>query len=85
MLSAKATDAYEAARGKVAAFVNAASDREIVYTRNASEAINLVAYTWGLSNLGEGDEVIVSVAEHQCVEGCPARSRILREEHALPP
>lgn len=63
-LSARATDAYEAARHKVAAFINAASDREVVFTRNASEAINLVAYTWGVSNLKPGDEVILSVAEH---------------------
>ena len=63
-LSGKATDAYEAARVKVAKFVNAASDREIVFTRNASEAINLVAYTWGVANLKPGDEVVVSVLEH---------------------
>lgn len=63
-LSAKATNAYEAAREKVAKFVNAASHQEIVYTRNASEAINLVAYTWGLSNLQRGDEIILSVMEH---------------------
>jgi cysteine desulfurase/selenocysteine lyase len=56
-LSAKATTAYEEARGKVARFVNAASDREIVFTRNASEAINLVAMTWGSSTLKPGDEV----------------------------
>jgi hypothetical protein len=56
-LSAKATTAYEEARGKVARFVNAASDREIVFTRNASEAINLVAMTWGVDNLRPGDEV----------------------------
>ena len=63
-LSAKATDAYEAARDKVAAFVNAASRQEIVFTRNASEAINLVAYSWGTSNLQRGDEIILSVMEH---------------------
>jgi cysteine desulfurase/selenocysteine lyase len=63
-LSGKATDAYEAARVKVADFVNAKSDREIVFTRNASEAINLVAYTWGVANLKPGDEVVVSVLEH---------------------
>ncbi|GJN07150.1 hypothetical protein PR202_ga24952 [Eleusine coracana subsp. coracana] len=56
-LSAKATDAYERARIKVANFVNAADSREIVFTRNATEAINLVAYSWGLSNLNQGDEV----------------------------
>ncbi|XP_024363673.1 cysteine desulfurase 1, chloroplastic isoform X3 [Physcomitrium patens] len=63
-LSAKATDEYEAARKKIAGFINAPSDREIVFTRNASEAINLVAYTWGLTNLKEGDEVVLTVAEH---------------------
>lgn len=63
-LSARATDAYEAARDKVAAFVNAASRQEIVYTRNASEAINIVAYAWGLNNLQAGDEIALSVMEH---------------------
>ncbi|WP_017316113.1 SufS family cysteine desulfurase [Mastigocladopsis repens] len=63
-LSAKATEAYEAARDKVAAFVNAASRQEIVFSRNASEAINLVAYSWGMSNLQRGDEIILSVMEH---------------------
>ncbi len=63
-LSARATDHFEAARGKVAAFIGAASDREIVFTRNASEAINLVARSWGDANLREGDEVLLSVMEH---------------------
>lgn len=59
-LAAKATDAYEAVRDKVAAFINAASRQEIVFTRNASEAINVVAYSWG-SKLQPGDEIILSV------------------------
>ena len=63
-LSARATEAYEGARDKVAKFVNAKSSQEIIYTRNASEAINLVAYSWGWANLKEGDEVILSVMEH---------------------
>ncbi|MBE9065298.1 cysteine desulfurase [Leptolyngbya cf. ectocarpi LEGE 11479] len=63
-LSARATAAYEGTRDKVATFINAASRNEIVFTRNASEAINLVAYAWGLSNLKAGDEVILSVMEH---------------------
>ena len=63
-LSAKATDAYEGSRDKVAAFVNATSRQEIVFTRNATEAINLVAYSWGTSNLQQGDEIILSVMEH---------------------
>ncbi|MBW4521729.1 MAG: SufS family cysteine desulfurase [Scytolyngbya sp. HA4215-MV1] len=63
-LSSRATDAYEGARDKVAAFINAASRQEIVYTRNASEAINLVAYAWGMNTLQPGDEIILTVMEH---------------------
>lgn len=63
-LSARATTAYEGARDKVAAFIGAASRNEIVFTRNASEAINLVAYSWGMSTLKPGDEIILSVMEH---------------------
>ncbi|KAF5178419.1 Cysteine desulfurase [Thalictrum thalictroides] len=63
-LSARATDEYELARKKVANFVNASESSEIVFTKNATEAINLVAYSWGLENLKRGDEVILTVAEH---------------------
>lgn len=63
-LSVRATEAYEAAREKVAHFIQARSPREIVYTRNATEAINLVAYSWGLNYLKAGDEIITSVMEH---------------------
>ncbi|BDA47063.1 probable cysteine desulfurase [Coccomyxa sp. Obi] len=63
-LAAKATSAYEEAREKIARLVNARSSREIVFTPNATAALNLVAHSWGRSNLGPGDEVIVSVAEH---------------------
>lgn len=56
-LSTRATAAYEAARASIARLINAESDREIVFTRNASEAINLVAQTWGVANLKAGDEV----------------------------
>jgi cysteine desulfurase / selenocysteine lyase len=63
-LSARATDAYELARDKVQKFINAAHREEIVYTRNASEAINLVAYSWGWANLQAGDEIILTVMEH---------------------
>jgi cysteine desulfurase/selenocysteine lyase len=63
-LSNEATDSYEGARKKIAQFINARSFQEIVYTRNASEAINLVAYTWGLSELKPGDEIILSRMEH---------------------
>ena len=63
-LSVRATEAYEAVRDKVAQFIHARSRQEIVYTRNATEAINLVAYSWGLNTLKPGDEIITSVMEH---------------------
>ena len=63
-LSARATEGFEAARGKAAAFIGAANAREIVFTRNASEAINLVARSWGEANLKPGDEILLTVMEH---------------------
>src|SRR5258706_11343477 len=58
------TEAYEGGRAKVAKFLNAARNEEIVFTRNATEAINLVASSWGEPNIGEGDEVVLSIMEH---------------------
>jgi cysteine desulfurase/selenocysteine lyase len=63
-LAARATDAYEGAREKVRAFLGAGSVEEIIFVRGATEAINLVAKTWGWQNVGEGDEIIVSNLEH---------------------
>jgi cysteine desulfurase/selenocysteine lyase len=63
-LSARATDAYEAARERIRAFFNAASTREIVFTRNATEGINLVAHSFVKPKLREGDEVLISAMEH---------------------
>jgi cysteine desulfurase/selenocysteine lyase len=63
-LSERATAAFEGARGKIAAFVNAPSPREIVFTRGATESLNLVAYAWGLARLGPGDLVVVTELEH---------------------
>ncbi len=63
-LAARSTDAYEAARGKVARFLGASSAEEIIFVRGATEAINLVAKTWGRQNIGEGDEIVVSLLEH---------------------
>ncbi len=63
-LSQSATDAYEAARRRIAHFLNAASPSEIVFTRNATEAINLVAAAWGRTFLKAGDEIILSSLEH---------------------
>lgn len=63
-LSERATAAYEGAREKLRALVNAASTREIVFTRGTTEAINLVASSWGGANVGPGDEVLISEMEH---------------------
>jgi cysteine desulfurase / selenocysteine lyase len=63
-LAERATEGYEGAREKVRAFVNAPSAREIVFTRSATEGINLVAYAWGLENLGPGDVVVITELEH---------------------
>lgn len=63
-LAARATDAYEAARQKVQHFLNAGSINEIIFVRGATEAINLVAQSWGEQNLTAGDEIIVSNLEH---------------------
>lgn len=63
-LAARATDAYEDARDTVRRFLNAGSPDEIVYVRGATEAINLVAQSWGRANIGEGDEIVVSHLEH---------------------
>ncbi|MBS1812328.1 MAG: SufS family cysteine desulfurase [Acidobacteria bacterium] len=63
-LAARSTDAYDAAREKVRRFLNASSTREIVFVRGATEAINLVAKSWGVQNVHEGDEIVVSHLEH---------------------
>jgi cysteine desulfurase / selenocysteine lyase len=63
-LAERATAGYEGAREKVRAFINAPSTREVIFTRSATEAINLVAYGWGLDNLGPGDVVVVTELEH---------------------
>ncbi len=64
LLSERATKAYEAARQKVQRLLNAAETREIVFTRGTTEAINLVAQSWGRANLGPGDEVVLTWMEH---------------------
>lgn len=63
-LSIKATDIYEEARKMVRSFINAKSCNEIIFTRNTTESINLIAYSYAMSNINEGDEIIISVEEH---------------------
>ena len=63
-LSQNATEAYEGARAQIARFINAPNPYQIIYTRGATEAINLVAASYGRSHVGEGDEVVISTMEH---------------------
>ena len=63
-LSQEATELYENAREKISHFINAKDPSEIIFVRGTTEAINLVAYSWGLHNLKEGDEVVLSLMEH---------------------
>ena len=63
-LAEEATDAYESARGRIASFVGAPSRDEIVFVRGTTEAINLVAYSWGRANVGEGDVIVTTEYEH---------------------
>ncbi len=63
-LANAATEAYEGGRTRVAQFLNARRTEEIIFTRNATEAINLVASSWGGPNIGEGDEIVLSIMEH---------------------
>src|SRR5437660_7751257 len=77
-LANAATEAYEGGRAKVAKFLNARRNEEIVFTRNATEAINLVAYSWGEANIKAGDEIVISIMENHCNI---VRWRILREGH----
>jgi cysteine desulfurase/selenocysteine lyase len=63
-ISEKASEAYESARKKVGRFINARSWREVIFTRNATESINLVAYAWGQANLKAGDVILISEMEH---------------------
>jgi cysteine desulfurase/selenocysteine lyase len=63
-LSTEATDLYEKARSKTAEFISAKDSSSIIFVRGTTEAINLVAYSWGMSNLSVGDEVLVSLMEH---------------------
>lgn len=63
-LSEEATDAYESARGRIAAFINAASAREVIFTRNTTESINLIAQAWARATLKPGDVVLSTTMEH---------------------
>jgi cysteine desulfurase/selenocysteine lyase len=64
VLATRATEQHEASREKVARFLNAPNAADVVFTRNTTESINLVARAWGDANIGEGDEIILSVMEH---------------------
>jgi cysteine desulfurase/selenocysteine lyase len=92
-LGAETTERYEGARSAVARFIGAPSEREIVFTKNVTEAINLVAYTWGRANLHEGDAVVLTHLEHhanivpwlmlQAERGIELRWIPLTDDHTL--
>jgi cysteine desulfurase/selenocysteine lyase len=63
-LAQRATDAFEGARAKVARFINAAEPAELIWTRNTTESINLVSFSWGMANLKPGDAILTSQLEH---------------------
>lgn len=63
-LAEEATQPHEMARGKVAEFINARHTEEVIFVRNATEAINLVAYTWGRANIAKGDKIVLTIMEH---------------------
>ncbi len=63
-LSQEATEQYEQAREKIAQFINAPSKEQIIFTKNASESLNLLAYSYGMDNIKEGDEIVISIMEH---------------------
>ena len=63
-LSLKATEEYDSARTKVKEFINAKDSQEIIFTRNATESLNLIAYSYGMNNIKEGDKIVLSIMEH---------------------
>lgn len=63
-LSIKATEVYEQTREKIAKFIGAKHSEEIIFSKNATESLNLIAYSYGLENLGAGDEIVISIMEH---------------------
>ena len=63
-LSMKATEIYENTRTKIAKFINARNREEIIFSKNATESLNLVAYSYGMDNLKQGDEIVISIMEH---------------------
>lgn len=82
-LSVQATSAYENARDLVRNFINAKSSKEIIFTKNATESLNLIAYSYGLDNLNAGDEVVLSIMEHHSAlvpwqEICKKKKAILK-------
>ncbi|CAN5654486.1 cysteine desulfurase [soil metagenome] len=92
-LSVEATELYEAARKRVAGFITAPSEASLVFTRNATEALNLIANAWGGKNLAPGDEIVLSEAEHHANlvpwhliaerTGALIKAIPLREDHRL--
>jgi len=93
VFSAESTRQYEAARETIRGFINAASEREVVFTANATDSINLVAYTWGRTNIGPNDAILITELEHHAnivpwqmlrdAVGCEIRVAPITEDGAL--
>ena len=93
-LSMEATGVYEEARQKIAKFINARHPEEVIYTKNATEAINLVAYSYGIENLKPGDEIVLSIMEHHSnlvpwqkvakVTGATLKYMYINDEYEIP-
>lgn len=92
-LGIQATELYEQAREKVAAFINAPSPQEVIFTKNATEALNLVAYSYGLSQIQAGDDIVLCISEHHSnlvpwqrvakLKGATLRYLYLTEDYTL--
>ena len=92
-LSIEATEAYESSRGKIAKFINAESPEQIIFSKNATESLNLLAYSYGMENLKKDDEIVISIMEHHSnlvpwqkvakVTGCNLKYMYINDEFEL--
>ena len=67
ILAVEASEAYENARNRVQQFINAKHREEIIFTRNSTESMNLIAHSYGVNNLTKGDKIVITIAEHHAI------------------
>ena len=92
-LSIEATEVYESSRAKIAKFINAESPEQIIFSKNATESLNLLAYSYGMENLKKDDEIVISIMEHHSnlvpwqkvakVTGCKLKYMYINDEFEL--